>query len=77
MEAPKREFTPREREVIHHAATGKGTKEIAAALNISPNTAAVHLREVYSALGISGSGAGRRLALWAAQNGFGQNGETR
>lgn len=77
MEAPTREFTPREQDVIRLAATGKGIKETAAELGISPNTVAVYLRGVYNALGISGQGAGRRLAAWASANGYGQNGVTR
>ena len=51
----------REREVLRHAATGVGNKELADRLSISEATVKVHLTRIFQKLGLSG-----RAALAAA-----------
>ena len=51
----------REREVLHHAATGVGNKELADRLSISEATVKVHLTHIFQKLGVPG-----RAALAAA-----------
>ena len=51
----------REREVLHHAATGVGNKELADRLSISEATVKVHLTHIFQKLGLPG-----RAALAAA-----------
>jgi DNA-binding CsgD family transcriptional regulator len=46
-------LTPAERDVVHLAASGLTTPEIAARLFVSTNTVKTHLRQVYLKLGIS------------------------
>ena len=45
-------LTPREREVLEHAARGLHAKEIAAALDISPRTVEVHKTRIMEKLGV-------------------------
>jgi FixJ family two-component response regulator len=45
-------LTPREREVLEHAARGLHAKEIAAALSISPRTVEVHKAHIMAKLGV-------------------------
>lgn len=45
-------LTPREREVLEHAARGLHAKEIAAALAISPRTVEVHKARIMAKLGV-------------------------
>ena len=51
----------REREVLEHAATGVGNKELADRLSISEATVKVHLTHIFQKLGVPG-----RAALAAA-----------
>jgi DNA-binding NarL/FixJ family response regulator len=53
----------REREVLQHAATGVGNKELADRLSISEATVKVHLTHIFHKLGVPG-----RAALAAAYN---------
>lgn len=54
-------LSPREREVLEHAATGVGNKELADRLSISEATVKVHLSHIFQKLGVPG-----RAALAAA-----------
>jgi RNA polymerase sigma factor (sigma-70 family) len=45
-------LTPREREVLQHAARGLHAKEVAAALGISPRTVEVHKTRIMEKLGV-------------------------
>ncbi len=71
-QAPRRRewpagLTSREVEVLRLLARGQSTKEIAAALTISPKTAGTHIEHIYSKLGITS----RALAsLFAAKHGL-------
>lgn len=47
----------REREVLHHAATGVGNKELADRLSISEATVKVHLTRIFQKLGVPGRAA--------------------
>ena len=49
-EAKLARLTPREREVLEHAVSGKHAKEIAAALGISPRTVEVHRMRIMEKL---------------------------
>ena len=55
----------REREVLRHAATGVGNKELADRLSISEATVKVHLTHIFQKLGVPG-----RAALAAAYHGI-------
>jgi HD-GYP domain-containing protein (c-di-GMP phosphodiesterase class II) len=59
-------LTMREVEVLHLAARGLTTREIADRLYISPKTADHHIQHVYTKIGVSTRAA---AALWAMQNG--------
>lgn len=48
------ELTPKEREVLAHLARGRSTKEIAAAMYLTPATVKTHLAHIYSKLGARG-----------------------
>jgi len=56
-------LTPREREVLEHAARGLHAKEIAAALGISPRTVEVHKTRIMEKLGVRNVGELVRFAL--------------
>jgi len=60
----------REREVLQHAATGVGNKELADRLSISEATVKVHLTHIFQKLGVPG-----RAALAAAYHHVGTNGD--
>ena len=45
-------LTPREREVLHRVAAGKGDAQIAAILGTSPRTVQKHLEHTYEKLGV-------------------------
>lgn len=61
----------REREVLQHAATGVGNKELADRLSISEATVKVHLTHIFQKLGVPG-----RAALAAAYHQIGAIGRT-
>ena len=56
-------LTPREREVLEHAARGLHAKEIAAALGISPRTVEVHKAHIMEKLGVRNVAELVRFAL--------------
>ena len=56
-------LTPREREVLQHAARGLHAKEIAAALGISPRTVEVHKARLMEKLGVRNVAELVRFAL--------------
>jgi DNA-binding CsgD family transcriptional regulator len=58
-------LTGREVEVLHLAARGLTTREIAGRLFISPKTADHHIQHVYAKIGVSTRAA---AALWAMEN---------
>lgn len=58
-------LSPREREVLQHAATGIGNKELADRLSISEATVKVHLTHIFQKLGVPG-----RAALAASYHQF-------
>lgn len=47
------QLSPREREIVEHLSHGRRVLEIAAALEISPNTVRNHLKSVFRKLGVS------------------------
>lgn len=57
------ELTPRQREVLQLVAEGKSTKEIAAALNISPKTVEFHRNGLMDELGVRTTAELTRYAL--------------
>lgn len=58
-------LTPREREVLTHAAAGLHAKEIAAVLRISPRTVEVHKTRIMAKLGVRNVAELVRFALMA------------
>lgn len=60
-------LTPREREVLEHAARGLHAKEIASALDISPRTVEVHKTRIMEKLGVRNVAELVRFALAAAR----------
>ena len=60
-------LTPRECEILDHLAKGASNKEIARALDVSPNTIKTHVASLFLKLEVSGRGkaveAARSLAL--------------
>ncbi len=60
-------LTPREYEILEHLALGSSNKEIARALEVSPNTIKTHISNLYLKLEVTGRGkaveAARALAL--------------
>ena len=50
-------LSPREQEVLRHAATGAGNKELADRLSISEATVKVHLTRIFQKLGVTGRAA--------------------
>jgi DNA-binding NarL/FixJ family response regulator len=51
--ARKRNFTPREREVLHRLALGEANKQIAQALACSVKTVEFHMRNLLRKVGVS------------------------
>ncbi|MEO0464763.1 MAG: LuxR C-terminal-related transcriptional regulator [Pseudomonadota bacterium] len=49
-------LTPRECEILDHLAKGASNKEIARALDVSPNTVKTHVASLFQKLGVSGRG---------------------
>lgn len=60
-------LTPRELEVLQHIVAGKSNKEIAAELNLSVNTVAVHRANIMDTLGIHKTA---ELVTYAIRNGL-------
>lgn len=60
-------LTPRELEVLQHIVGGKSNKEIAAELNLSVNTVAVHRANIMDTLGIHKTA---ELVTYAIRNGL-------
>ena len=60
-------LTARELEVLRHIVAGKSNKEIAAELNLSANTVAVHRANIMDALGIHKTA---ELVVYAIRNGL-------
>jgi len=60
-------LTPRELEVLQHIVAGKSNKEIAADLNLSANTVAVHRANIMDTLGIHKTA---ELVTYAIRNGL-------
>lgn len=60
-------LTPRELEILQHIVAGKSNKEIAANLNLSANTVAVHRANIMDALGIHKTA---ELVVYAIRNGL-------
>ncbi len=63
----KRPLSTRELEVLQHIVAGESNKEIAAALNLSVNTVAVHRANIMDALGIHNTA---ELVVHAIRNGL-------
>src|SRR5437667_7648100 len=60
-------LTPRELEILQHIVAGKSTQEIAADLNLSVNTVAVHRANIMDTLGIHKTA---ELVVYAIRNGL-------
>lgn len=60
-------LTTRELEILRHIVAGKSNKEIAAELNLSANTVAVHRANIMDALGIHKTA---ELVVYAIRNGL-------
>jgi DNA-binding NarL/FixJ family response regulator len=60
-------LTTRELEILQHIVAGKSNKEIAAELNLSANTVAVHRANIMDALGIHKTA---ELVVYAIRNGL-------
>jgi DNA-binding NarL/FixJ family response regulator len=60
-------LTARELEILQHIVSGKSNKEIAADLNLSSNTVAVHRANIMDALGIHKTA---ELVVYAIRNGL-------
>jgi DNA-binding NarL/FixJ family response regulator len=60
-------LTPRELEILQHIVAGKSNKEIAAELNLSSNTVAVHRANIMDALGMHKTA---ELVVYAIRNGL-------
>jgi DNA-binding NarL/FixJ family response regulator len=60
-------LTPRELEILQHIVAGKSNKEIAANLNLSVNTVAVHRANIMDTLGIHKAA---ELVVYAIRNGL-------
>ncbi|HEX8221155.1 MAG TPA: LuxR C-terminal-related transcriptional regulator [Chloroflexia bacterium] len=56
-------LTPRELEVLRLVASGMTNSEAAAALTVSPHTINMHLRSIFSKLGVTSRSAATRFAL--------------
>lgn len=60
-------LTPRELQILQHIVAGKSNKEIAARLNLSVNTVAVHRANIMDTLGIHKTA---ELVVYAIRNGL-------
>ncbi len=60
-------LTPRDLEILQHIVAGQSNKEIAAELNLSANTVAVHRANIMDALGIHKTA---ELVVYAIRNGL-------
>jgi DNA-binding NarL/FixJ family response regulator len=60
-------LTPRELEILKHIVAGKSNKEIAADLNLSVNTVAVHRANIMDTLGVHKTA---ELVVYAIRNGL-------
>ena len=60
-------LTPREKQILELVAQGKSNKTIAALLNLSENTVAVHRTNLMAELGIHRTA---ELIVWAAKKGL-------
>jgi len=67
VEEPGRGLSPRELEVLQLIVNGKSNKEIAAVLNLSANTVAVHRANIMQELGIHNTA---ELVVYAIRNGL-------
>ena len=65
--ARTRDLTPRELEILQLIVDGKSNKEIAAQLDLSANTVAVHRANIMDALGIHKTA---ELVVYAIRNGL-------
>lgn len=63
----KHHFTPREREILAHLATGASNKELALALDMAEETAKVHMKTLLRKLGVNNR---TQVAIFAYENGF-------
>lgn len=63
------QLTPREREVLDMVARGWATKEIAAALEVSPRTIEAHRANLAAKLGTTSVAELAQLAILAAEKG--------
>jgi DNA-binding CsgD family transcriptional regulator len=70
---PPNELSEREREILRLVATGASNKEIAQKLFISANTVKVHLRNIFSKIGVSSR---TEATLFAIREGLVQMGES-
>jgi DNA-binding CsgD family transcriptional regulator/N-acetylneuraminic acid mutarotase len=61
----KHDLSSRELEILEHIATGASNKEIAEQLSISANTVKVHLKNIYSKIGVTSR---TEAALYAIRN---------
>src|SRR5689334_19903624 len=66
-QAPRPQLTPREIEVLQLIVNGKSNKDIAAVLNLSVNTVAVHRANIMQALDIHNTA---ELVVYAIRNGL-------
>ncbi len=57
------ELSEREREILHLVASGASNKEIASALFISTNTVKVHLRNIFSKIGVTSRTEAAMIAI--------------
>lgn len=60
-------LTPRERDVLEHAAKGAANKAIADALGVSEHTIHFHMKNIFSKLHVSNRA---QVVAWAAENGY-------
>jgi DNA-binding NarL/FixJ family response regulator len=69
IEQDKGQLTPRERQILQLIAEAKSTREIAALLDLSVNTVAVHRANIMDRLGLHKTA---ELVLYAVRNGIAQ-----